>query len=891
MPDWRQYVAARLPRLAVSPERENEIVAELALQMEQAYGEALAAGASEEEAARRAREQFSDWKALGREIETAAGPGARWWSGAGHDFRYAGRYFRRNPTFAAIAVVTLAFGIGGNTAVFTMVDTLLLRGLPYPGAARLMAVETRRAQQPEIEPFTSPSAFYDLRARATAFESLAGIDPVWNVVLTGRGEAEQLKGLYLSAAFFPMLGVRPILGRAFSAEEDDPGKAKAVALLSYGFWQRHFGGSRDAIGQKLTMDGSVYEIIGVMPRGFRYDGEPIAGTAIDIDIYAPMAFNPLTAGARPRTFRCLKVIGRLKPGMTPQQGRDEVRRAGAAFAEQYPDLERGLVYDAQPLQAQVTGRLRASMLLLLATVGFVLLMACANVANLLLARATERRREISVRVAMGAPRWRLMRQLLLEGLVLASAGGSAGLLLAFAILHVLVAMGPESLLRAHDIGIDGRAIAATTVAVLCSTILAALPPAWRMARAEIGAGLRQSARGVTGGQHGLRSGLVVLQLTVALVLLVGAGLLIRSFTQLLDVNPGFDTHNLLSISTQLPVSARRPEDRRAMYQLMRDRVMSVPGVQSVAAVSRLPMLGMNLTSSLWIEGQSIAGVDSPEVEYRVATPNYFGTMGIPLRAGRLYDSHDEAKAAAIVVINETTARLYWPGESAVGKRIKLGPNPEQQQWISIIGVVGDVRHFGLDVDPRPEIYRPYAVNPLSAPVLVIRTGPSAAALTQTVTAKVRSVGPDVPAYNVFLLQDLVDRSTAQRRFVMLLLTGFAASALLLAVVGVYGTVSQAVAQRTREIGVRMALGASPAAALALVFRQGVVLIGIGIVIGAVVAAALSRFMERLLFGVRPLDPVSFAAAAAALAAFAALACYIPARRATRVDPLVALRME
>ena len=395
MPDWRDYVRKHLPRLAVSPERENEIVAELALQMEQAYIDALAAGAADQEAQDRARAQFSDWRALSRDIENAEAPHARWWTGAGRDLRFAARYFRRNPMFAAIPVATLAFAIGANTAVFTIVDTLALRGLPYRDPARLMAIETRRAQQPEIDPFTSPPAFYDLRARTRAFESLMGIDPVWNMVLTGRGEAEQIKALYVSATFFPMLGVQPMLGRAFTAAEDSWQTPKEVALVSYGFWRRRLGGGLDAIGQKLALDGSVYEVIGVMPRGFRYEGEPIAGTATDIDIYAPLAVNPLTSAARPRSFRCLKVIGRVKPGVSPGQARDEIRQMGAAFAEEHPDAERGLLYDAQPLAAQVSGRVRVSMMLLLATVGFVLLMACANVANLLLARASDRQREIS----------------------------------------------------------------------------------------------------------------------------------------------------------------------------------------------------------------------------------------------------------------------------------------------------------------------------------------------------------------------------------------------------------------------------------------------------------------------------------------------------------------
>jgi predicted permease len=888
MHDWHAYVRRHLPSIAVPPERENEIVAELALQMEQAYSEATALGATDLEAERRAQAQFGDWEALARAINRAERPAPpRILSGALYDGRYAARYFRRNPAFAAIAALTLAFGIGGNTAVFTMADALVLRGLPYHDADRLMAIETRKTEQPDIEPWTSPPDFFDLRERTRAFAAMAAIDPVWNVVLTGRGQAEQLKCLFVSADLFPMIGVSAALGRTFLPQEDNYKAPVAVVLLSHGFWQSRFGGSSTAIGQTLALDGKVYTVVGVLPAGFRYAGDPIAGTAIEIDVYAPLAANPLTTGAR--TLRCLKVVGKLKAEVAAGQAREEMRRIGRALAEQFPQADRGLAYDAQPLGTQVTGRFRLSMMLLLGTVGFVLLMACANVANLLLARAATRQREISVRVALGASRWRLVRQLLTEGLMLAAVGGALGLTIAHATLRFLIAVGPESLVRTHRIALDARALAVTMAAVVLSTMLAALPPAWRMARAEVAAALRETAHGLTGGRHRLRSALVVVQVTVALVLLVGAGLLIRSFARLLDVNPGFDTRNLLSISTQVPLSARAPEQRKATYQLMRERLQSVPGVRSVAAVSRLPMGGQTITSSLFIEGKSMPGAMGPEVEYRVATPDYFATMGIPLRAGRLYDARDDVTASSLVLINETMARLYWPGESPVGKRIKLGPAPATLPWLTILGVVGDIRHFGLDADPHPEIYRPYAHNPLSAPVLLIRTDVDASALASTLAAQVRSAGPDVPAYNVFRMQELVDRSTAQRRFVMLLLSGFAAAALLLAAVGIYGTVAQTVAQRTHEIGVRMALGASPAAALALVFRQGFVLVSAGIAIGAVAAAALTQWMRRMLFGIHPLDPAAFAGAALALAAFAALACYIPARRATRVDPLAALR--
>ncbi len=893
MPDWRDYVRENLPPLAVGPARENEIVAELALQVEQAYSEALAGGASESEAVRRAQSQFADWDALAHAIETAELPvgAARGGSlsGAGQDIRYAARFLKRSPAFAAIAVCTLAFGIGGNTAIFTMVDAVALRSLPYREPATLMAIETRKAQQPEIEPWTSALDFFDIRERTRAFSSLAAISPVWSMVMTGRGDAERLECLYVSAGFFPMLGVSAALGRTFLPQEDNRTQASNVTVLSHAFWQRRFGGSRDAVGQAIAMDGNNFTVIGVLPAGFRYAGEPLAGTTSEIDAWFPLSANQIVASVR--SVRFLKVIGRLKPGISTAQAQDDIHRIGMALADQYPDWNRGFVDDVQPLTAQVNGRFRVAMLLLLGTVGFVLLMACANVANLLLTRASVRQRELSVRVALGASRFRIVRQLLTEGAVLAAFGGIVGLLAAWFGLHFLVRAAPQNLVRAGEISLDARALAFTTVAVLLCAVLAGLPPAWRVVRADIETALRETGRGLTGGHHRLRSALVVLQVAAALLLLVGAGLLIRSFQRLLSVNPGFNPQNLLTISTQVPPSAATPEQRTAMYQAIRDRLATVPGVVNVAAVSRLPLMGSSLGSWMFIEGKYRPGEPGHDVEYRGATSNYFATMGMPLRAGRLFDDHDNANPGSVLLINETAARKFWPGEDPVGKRVKLASPPEHFPWITIVGVVGDIRHVGLDIAPRPEVYRPYANNPLYSPILVIRTGIDPGPLTSVLTAKVRSVDAGLPAYNVYSMQALVDRSTAQRRFVMLLLTGFAIAALLLAGVGIYGTVSQSVVQRTQEIGLRMALGASPGVALWLVFRQGIRLTAVGIAAGSLVAMGLTQTMRKLLFEVRPLDPVAFLGAAITLAGFAAIACYVPARRATRVDPLVALRQE
>src|ERR1035437_6552578 len=616
MPDWSRLVRERLPALHVRPERENEIVAELALQLEQAFADAVADGAGEDEALRRALAQLGDWDKLGRGIDVSERR-AGFAAGGAHDLRYALRFFRRNLAFTAIATLTLGFGIGGNTAIFTMVDALVLRGLPYPAAERLMAIETRKAHQPEIEPWTSAPDFFDFREQSRTFSSMAAISAVWNVVMTGRGRAEQLDALYVSAAFFPMQGVNAAVGRTFVREEDRGAKPSNVVVLSHGFWQRRFGGSRDVMGQSLNLDGGVYTVIGVLPAEFRYPGEPLAGSATEISVWFPLSANQLAGSVR--SVRFLKIAARLREGVTAARGREEARRLGLALSAQHPEFDRGFEWDARPLSEQVTGKLRVSMLLLLGALGFVLLMACANVANLQLARAVARQREIAVRVALGASAYRVLRQLLTEGFVLAAMGGIVGLPLAYVGLKLLIALGPEGLIHPREIRLDGRALLFTSAAVLACAVLAGLPPAWRMLRAEIGVALRKTGRGLAGGRHRVRAALVSTQVALALVLLVGAGLLVRSFLLLLDVNPGFDAHNVVTISTQMPARAGTPAQRATIYRAIRDKLMAVPGVVNTGAVSRLPMTGKNLGSLAFIEGKSVPGQPGFDVEYRVAT--------------------------------------------------------------------------------------------------------------------------------------------------------------------------------------------------------------------------------------------------------------------------------
>ena len=890
MPDWLRYVRDNLPPLHVRPEREAEIAGELAQQLDDAYREALAAGASEQEAAARARAQFPDWTALADGIN-AEQPAPRQprrisvFAGAGHDVRYALRLLTANRSFSAIAVLTLALGIGAATAIFTLVDTLGLRNLPYPQPDQLMAVETRKARSPEVDDWTSFPDFLDVRQRVRSFSAVAAISPVWSLVLTGNGDADRLEALFVSAELFPMLGVTPAMGRVFSREEDSIG-SRPVVLISHSLWHRRFGANPKILGAVLTFGGTPSTIIGVLPRSFQFIGEPVSGTTARIDVWAPLAANPLVHAQR--SVRFLNLVGRLRPGTSAQQAAEEVRALGASLAATHPESNNGFEMGITPLKEQALGPLRPALLLLLASVIFVLLMACANVSGLLLSRAAGRDREISVRLALGASAARLFRQLLTEALVFALAGGIIAAFLAHWMLRVIVSIMPETFLR-RSVALDTRALLFAFAAVLFSALLSGAPGLWRARSAGIAESLRIAARSLTSAQQRLRAGLVTVQVALAVVLLIAAGLLVRSFVRLLEVDPGFRAENLITVSTQVPSAARTPEQRKAIYAVLRERIPRLPGVVSVAAVSRLPFGGQHLGSWLWKEDTQPGG-EKPELEYRIATPGWFQTMGIPLVHGRFFEESDDPRASTVAVINEAAARRFWPNEDAVGKRIKLGATNDGP-WITIIGVAGNVRHFGLEAVPRPEVYRPYAHNPLGAPVLLVRTRGDAASAMAAVAAAVRSVNPEMPAYNVFQMADLVAKSTAVRRFVMTLVMAFAVMAMLLAAVGLYGVVSEQVAQRTREIGLRMAVGAAPGQVMRLVLGHGFRMVLVGTAIGYLAALGVTRLLAGLLFGVTPLDNAAYAAPAIVLGVATLVACWAPARRATRVDPVVALRQE
>lgn len=891
MPDWDRYVRERLS-LHLRPEREAEIVNELAQQLELKYSELINAGMSHEEALIGADAQVASWSSLAREIDSAEHPytpdprpeSYNWFTGIRHDLRYALRLLRKEPVFAFVALTTLAFAIGANTAMFTIVDSVVVRALPYPDPDRLVTLGAHRATQPEIAEFTSAPDFFDLQKQFRSVGQIAGISGIWNLV-TGDSDAQRLNGLFVSSNFFNLLGAKPALGRVFVAQEDLPGKAAPLVVLGYGYWQRRFAGSAEVLRKTIVLDNNAYTIIGVLPAGFRYLGEPLTGAVEDIDAYLPLAANPLIS--TPRNLRFMKVLGRLSAGSSVPAARRELQQIGASLASEYPQTNREMAWELQALRGEALGNYRSPVLLLLASVGFVLLLASANIANMLLARIIGRKQEISIRTALGASTFRIVRQLVVEGFALAVIGGACGAGVAPLLLGIANALGPQALMHSQHFRIDTSALLFTAAVAMIASLVCGVIPAWYALTADIGNALRAGGRTATGRTRNLRSVLVIAQVGIAVVLLIGSGLLIRSFQNLLSVNPGFRAEHLVTISTQLPGSASTPEQRTAIFELVKSRLMSVPGVESVAAVSRLPLMGTDLTTMLTPEGAT-APAQGLEVQFRRTTPAYFATMGIPLLGGRIYEANDPAKAP-IAVVDETTARLLWPSAGAVGKLVKVGSTSAAAPWIRIIGVVGAVHHFGLDVSQRPTIYVPYAASPLGSPILVIRSAKDPAPMVGAMVDAVRGTAKGMPAYNVFRMQTLLDRSNAQHRFVMLLLTAFAVAAMLLAALGIYASISQTVSHRTREIGVRLALGASPGAALRLVMAEGLHLTAVGVAIGAAAALGLTRLMTGLLFGVTPLDPVAFVTATAVLALMALIACLVPAARAARVDPLIALR--
>jgi predicted permease len=804
------------------------------------------------------------------------------------DARYALRALRRNPAFTAVAVLTLAVAIGANTAIFSVLNAVLLTPLPFPEPDRLVMVWEWSHRSGNRRNVVAPYNYLDWRRDSRSFAELAAYADV-RANLTGLDQPEEVAVGYVTANLFPLLGLQPLRGRAFTADEDRPG-APRVAVLSFELWQRRFGGSPAVVGQTIALNGTPFEVVGVMPRAFSL-GLPrsFQRPGQMTELWTPLRLDP-AADYRGRTGRYLVTFGRLNPGVSAGQAEADVQTIAARLAGAHARTNTGWSATVVPLTEQIVGGARRSILVLAGVVAFVLLIACANVANLQLVRAAARRRELAVRSALGAARGRLVRQLLTESVVLALAGGAAGLLLAFWAGEALARLGATSVPRLAEVALDGRTLAFTSGLAVLTGLLFGLVPAVQVARGELQEGLKEGARGSAGGSR-TRTALVASQVAIAMVLLVGAGLLLRSFARLQAVDPGFNPDGVMTARLNLPGRAYdTPEKQVAFFQQLLERVRALPGVQSASAISFLPFAGLGSRTSFRIEGRPVpAAGQFPSTDVRAAMPDYWRTLGIPLVAGEALDARDIAGAPRRVVINEAFARAHFPGENPVGKFVIM-PWGEDLRG-EIVGVAADTRQFGYDVEPYPMIYWAMPQFPLSFMSLAVRTAGEPDAVVPSLRAAVRSLDADLPLADVRPLGDFLGESVAQRRFTMALTATFAAVALLLAAVGLYGVLAYGVAQRTREIGVRVALGAARRAVIGLVIREGMMVVVAGIASGALLAVALTRVMTTLLYGVGPLDPVTYVAVAAVLGAVALLASWLPARRAARVDPMAALRNE
>jgi putative ABC transport system permease protein len=804
------------------------------------------------------------------------------------DLRYGARMLVKRPGFTLIVVVTLALGIGANTAIFSVVNALLLRPLPYPEAERLVLL-TEKSPTGARDSVSYPN-YVDWRGRAQSFEGMA-IGWSQNFTLTGVDKAARVPGYRLNWNFFPLLRVQPQLGRMFTEADDRYGAARTV-IVSHGFWQRQFSGESNVIGQTLRLTGESYTVIGVLPPGFEYF------TAADV-------FTPLGLALAPDSPFAVRgnyafnfyAVARLKPGVTIAQANREMDAIGRQLAQEYPQINKGKSAQAERLQDVMSESVRGSLWVLLGAVGFILLIACINVANLLLVRAAERQKELAVRLALGAGRFRIVRQLLSESLLIAGLGGAGGLLLGSWMLQGLLALAPTGIPQLSRVGLDNGVLLFTLGVAALTSLLIGLLPTWQSSQTDLQTTLKDGGRLTTGAARDrLRKALLIAEVGLSLVLLASAGLLVRSMWNLLRVDAGFKLDNLLTLQLRLDGAKYNPQVLRVFYDECLARVQAVPGVRSVALAHSLPIRGTNWDGGFTAADKPVPSrADLPQSDRLRVSPNYFKTMGIRLLQGRSFTAADTADSAPVVVINETLARRIWPHENPIGKRLKFGlpedQDGESKPWREVIGVAGDVKMNGVDQATTMQTYLPYAQLPTSSAVLVVRAERHPAALTAAVEQTIRAIDKDLPVYSILTMEQVLGNSLAQRRLTLVLLASLAALALLLAAVGIYGVISYAVRQRTHELGLRMALGAQARDVLKLILGQGIKLTLIGISLGLVAAYALTRWMESLLFGVRPTDLLTFVAIVVVLLLVALLACWIPARRATKVDPMNALRCE
>lgn len=872
---------------------EAEMDEELRSHFEKQVEKFMVSGLSREEAVRRARLEFGGYEQLKEECRDARG--VSFIETLLQDVRYALRMLRSSPGFTAVAILTLALGIGANTAIFSVIDSVLLRPLPYGNPGSLVLIWETSSQPANLRNVVSPPDFLDWRSQNGAFQSMAAIfDERDN--LTGTGDPQQVVSQGVSANFFAVLGVNPIMGAGFTAENDQVGHTRVV-ILSYGFWKERFAGDPAIVGKTIVMNGHPQTVVGVAPQNFNWfikDGTLTGGKP---QVWFPYVI-PQNFHERKNVGRFLTVVARLKPGVTLPQAKTEMNTIAARIAEEYPDFNGHWGANVVAVRDQISGELRPALLILFGAVAFVLLIACANVSSLLLSRAAAREREIAVRTAIGASPWRIARQLLTESVLLALIGGGIGVTLAVWGTNLLLAGSPENLLDLRSIPIDWRVLAFSAGATLLAGLLFGFLPSYVSAHSAISETLKEGGRGSSAGKQRrlARGAFVVAQMCLAVVLLAGSGLLIRSFIRLVGVDPGFDSSHLLTFKVSLPSSKYGTDPTcLAFFRQLLARIAAIPGVRSASMNSYPPFSGMGAATGVHVlsqPGRSL--MDLPVAEVRVVGPDYFATMQIPLHSGRTFNEQELTEQRHVVVINRAFADQYLKGANPLGQKVVIymkSLEESQNAPSEIIGVVGDVRQMGLDTPAEPTVYWPHPELVYSEMTILVRTSNDPLALVSAMRTELRQMDAELPMAAIATMNQLLSGSLSRSRFTMLVLGLFAALALVLASVGIYGVIAYSVTQRTQEFGIRMALGANRRDVLRLVLGQGTRLTLLGIGFGIVAALIVTRLMTTLLYGISATDPLTFTAVALLLALVAIAACYIPARRATRVDPIVALRYE